>query len=572
MLKELLNVEKFIHKNFIVIEEKDFNPDESKSLLKKHKHNKVFIEHENKTYTYIFSDKNKTYDVPTQLIQKPDDTFELLSYLNDRYLILIEDKQQLIGYLHVTDFFNDFTYQFNYVNSFANALVDTIDESYTVIDQHKRVVFWTKGAEKIFSIAREEIIDKKINDFFDESNLEILNTLQTGESETNKKHYAGENLIVIINTKPIKMKEDVVGAIVTEKDITNIIHLNNELYEASQRLYNLESEIHQTDLNPFNDILGNSPKIQRTKRLLNDIVSSPSNVTIVGEYGVGKELYAKSIHRLKEPKEAPFIPLNCNTIPDALFDSELFGFEEVLSNKSNASSQKGKAELANGGTLFLNAVNKLSLDAQEKLVTLLENKAFIRIGGIENVHVEFKVIASSKEDLKSLVEKGDFNIELYHRLNGAELEIPPLRERSEDIIELTHYYLHEYSVRYNRPIHGISQQIMNVLLEYDWPNNIRELKSTIERLVVFSDQGFLKSEVLPFYEQYKEKLNIDDHFIVNDNNNDPVPLKQQLEKYEKDIIISELEKVDGNKRECADNLGITRATLYNRIERLKIDV
>src|SRR5699024_6945998 len=230
------------------------------------------------------------------------------------------------------------------------------------------------------------------------------------------------------------------------------------------------------------------------------------------------------------------IPLNCNTIPDALFDSELFGFEEVLSNKSNASSQKGKAELANGGTLFLNAVNKLSLDAQEKLVTLLENKAFIRIGGIENVHVDFKVIASSKEDLKSLVEKGDFNIELYHRLNGAELEIPPLRERSEDIIELTHYYLHEYSVRYNRPIHGISQQIMQALLQHHWPGNIRELKNVIERLIVFSDNGKLKAEVLPFYNGFKDELLNDEVMIDINNVETNEPLKKQLERYEREII------------------------------------
>src|SRR5699024_2519389 len=198
-----------------------------------------------------------------------------------------------------------------------------------------------------------------------------------------------------------------------------------------------------------------------------------------------------------------------------------------------------------------------------------------RVGGTTEMEVDFRVVAATNKDLKQLVDEGKFREDLYYRLNVVTLNIPPLRERPEDIIELTHYFLYDLSRRYNKPIHGISQHVMQSLLQHDWPGNIRELKNVVERLIVFSENGEIQADHLPFdideqsAEQIQEASPNTSYFINAER--DHRPLKERLEEYEKAILIEELKKTNGNKQLCAQNLDITRATLYNRLKRLGIE-
>jgi len=574
MLQQFIDINEFLLKDFrVIVEEKlttqiinkykKENP--NKTLFIKTDEDSIFIVHQH--------DCEQISCIPVPTVEERSSFKFIFDQLKKHYVVLVTDHDgNYCGYLDARHSVTQLKKCYNYLKAFTDTILKTINESCTAIDKDKRVLFWTKGAEKIFSVEADEIIGKKITNFFEHDHLEILNALRKGESVKSQKHHARDDLIVMINSNPVYFGDEIIGAVVSETDVTNVIRLNNELYEASKRLYNLEKEINNTNQDPFKDILGNSPKIRQTKKLLKRASLTDANILIHGESGVGKELFAKAMHNLRETSSAPFIPINCGAIPDSLFESEIFGYEKGAFSGADQRGKAGKVELAKNGTLFLDEIGEMPLDMQVKLLRLLQEKKFYRVGGTKELSIDFRVIAATNKDLKKLVDKGKFREDLYYRLNVVEFEIPPLRERPEDIIELTHYYLHEYSVRYNRPIHGISQQIMQALLQHHWPGNIRELKNVIERLIVFSDNGKLKAEILPFYSAYKEDL-LNDELLLNLNSPETSePLKKQLERYEREIIIRELEKVNGNKKECAEVLGITRATLYNRMDRLGIDL
>src|SRR5699024_2689524 len=248
--------------------------------------------------------------------------------------------------------------------------------------------------------------------------------------------------------------------------------------------------------------------------------------------------------------------------------SEMFGYEKGAFSGANQKGKKGKVELAKNGTLFLDEIGEMPMDMQVKLLRLLQERKFYRVGGTKEVNVDFRVIAATNKNLHKLVEEQKFREDLFYRLNVVSLEIPPLRKRPADIIELTHYFLHETSIKYNRPIHGISQAVMKALLQHDWLGNIRELENGVERLIVVSDDGEIKIDDIPFED---DETNRGRNSQPNVNQDDERSLNERLLELEKNILKQELEKTDGNKLQCAKNLQITRATLYNRLKKVGIE-
>lgn len=488
--------------------------------------------------------------------------------------LLTDEKGVYVGFVNTKILSKKLLNEYQQMQAYLNTILQTIDESCTVIDRHENVVYWTKGAEKIFSIKEEDIIGKPITDFFSSDQLEILNTLKTGSSVYHSQHHARNDLVVMINSNPVFYNDEIIGAVVSETDITSQIRMNNELYMTSEKLFTLEEEVRKSlpTVNPFIYIRGNSPVLKQTMSIAEKAATTNVSILIYGESGVGKELFAKAIHNLREEPKAPFVAINCGAIPSGLFESEIFGYEKGAFSGADQKGKKGKVELARGGTLFLDEIGEMPLEMQVKILRLLQEKKFYPVGGTKEIEADFRVVAATNRDLKELVKEGKFREDLYYRLNVVNFKVPPLRERPEDIIELTHYFLYEISVKYNRPIHGISQAVMQSLLRHSWPGNIRELKNVVERLVVFSDNGNIKSEDLPI-----EVVRISNpssptpdlqpvQLMVDENQT----LSAQLQHYEKDIILRELGKVNGNKLECAKNLNITRATLYNRMNKLGI--
>jgi PAS domain S-box-containing protein len=489
-------------------------------------------------------------------------------------VILDQDKQpittitnwQMIEYLK---------HSYQQLMAFYETVMQTINTSVTVIDAHEHVRTWTNGAEKIFSVKKQEILGKPITNFFDQDKLEILQTLHKGKSILGQHHQPRSDLYVLINTNPVYLNNRIIGAVCTETDITHQVVLNEKLFNMSSEVQRLEQEVakYRDPDDPFLSIKGKSRALQLTVQLARKVCSVKSTVLIFGESGVGKEVFAKAVHKASEDPKAPFISINCGAIPASLFESELFGYERGAFSGADQRGKKGKIELAKDGTLFLDEIGEMPLEMQVKLLRVLQERKFYRIGGEKEIDIDFRVIAATNRDLKKLIKEGQFREDLYYRLNVVSLYIPPLRERKEDIIELTNYFLHDFSQRFQRPIYELEPDVFHELLHYDWPGNIRELRNVAERLVVFATDGVIKSEYLPFT-AIRNILNQPPAILQDDPDeyDDTIlPLQEEMDRHEKKVLERALKMVNSNKLECAKRLGITRATLYNRLKRLGLD-
>ncbi len=559
---------KILKRNFAIISTDDIVSkinDDSKQY---------FVLENNKPYaTMRGKRKNDVHYVACHTIQLDCPLNIAIEYMKEyEFLLVCSEEKQYLGYLWRESLVYDLAYELECGNAYLQTILDTINESCTVIDAEQNVVYWTKGAESIFSVSGENIIGKPITQFFKEDQLEILHTLQHRKSVYQQQHFPREDLVVMINSNPVMLHDKTIGAVVAETDITHVKKLNEELHLTSEKLLNLEKQMNTNGLayDPFTLIRGNSPKLKEVLEKVKKVAETEANILIYGESGVGKELFARAVHAIREKPEAPFVAINCGAIPSGLFESEIFGYEKGAFSGAHQKGKKGKVELARGGTLFLDEIGEMPLEMQVKILRLLQEKTFYTVGGTKEMDVEFNLVAATNRNLKQLVAEGKFREDLYYRLNVVNFTVPPLRERASDILEISNYFLYEKSIKYNRPIQGIPTEIANVLLKYQWPGNVRELSNVIERLVVFSDEGAIHMEDLPTdilaAMPKDEKLEVKRDFPLG------TELNNQLEHYEREIILEQLAKVNGNKKTCAKNLGITRATLYNRLKKLNIDV
>ncbi|KXH80712.1 sigma 54-interacting transcriptional regulator [Sporosarcina sp. HYO08] len=564
-------LEKVIKKDFVILEGVVREAD-----IKQHLPKAVFLLKDDFPYDVLLDEETKEISIKKCPVFSVHHSLEsILESLaeHDKGLV-IDDNNEFIGFVTYSIIARNLMKEYKKGQAFLHTILNTINESCTAIDKDAKVLQWTKGAEKLFSVKEKEIIGKPITDFFKTERLEILNSLQNGSSVYHSQHHARNDLVVMINSNPVYYEDKIIGAVVSETDITSQIRLNNELYATNEKLFHLEEEIRKTQPteNPFSYIKGNSPALKQTLDIARKAATTNASVLIYGESGVGKELFAKAIHNLREDKNAPFVAINCGAIPSSLFESEIFGYEKGAFSGADQRGKKGKVELARGGTLFLDEIGEMPLEMQVKILRLLQEKKFYPVGGTKEIEVDFRVVAATNRDLKELVQEGKFREDLYYRLNVVNFKVPPLRERIEDIIELTHYFLYEISVKYNRPIHGISQEVMQSLLKHSWPGNIRELRNAVERLVVFSDNGQIKIDDLPMEMERITQSSVaeQENTKITSISQENVSLSEQLQAVEKEILLRELKKADGNKLLCAKNLGITRATLYNRLNRLGI--
>src|SRR5690625_171444 len=569
-------VKQFMRTDFILLHESKIREGELHSIINSESPKKLFLNSKKKYLAVHLSDNtDKLIYSPCKSVSLQVEIKEMIDLFEVGDTLLVHDQGNFIGYINTMNISKQLITANQEMQAYFQTVLETIGASCTVIDSDENVLIWTDGAAKIFSVAKNEIIGKPITAFFSHERLELLKTLKDGSSVRHSQHKAREDLVVLINSEPVYLEDKIIGAVVSETDITSQIRLNNELYNATEKVFHLEKEVDKltpTD-DPFAPIRGGSSALKKTIHMTRKAATTETNILIHGESGVGKELFAKAVHLIREGQNGPFVAINCGAIPSALFESEIFGYEKGAFSGADQKGKKGKVELAKDGTLFLDEIGEMPLEMQVKILRLLQEKRFYPVGGTKEIEVDFRVVAATNRNLKQLVKEGKFREDLYYRLNVVSLEIPPLRKRPEDIVELTHYFLYEISINYNRPIHGISQKVMQALLQHDWPGNISALKNIVERLVVFSEEGEIKTGDLPF--------EVDGMLFSNGRKNgypslfneeDNRSLNERLQEFEKKIITKELEKENGNKLSCAKNLQITRATLYNRMNKLGMKI
>jgi len=311
------------------------------------------------------------------------------------------------------------------------------------------------------------------------------------------------------------------------------------------------------------NIIGQSPAMKNLLETVSQVAPSEATVLITGDSGTGKELIAGAVHFNSHRKEGPFIKLNCAAITETLLESELFGHEKGAFTGAER-RKEGRFFQAHGGSLFLDEVSEMSLTMQVKLLRVLQEREFTRVGGENNIQVDVRMMAATNKNLPELISKGEFREDLFYRLNVVGLEIPPLKQRREDVPLLAQHFLEVFAARNNKGIKGFTPQAMDHLIHYDWPGNVRELMNAVERAVVLSQADFLSENDFTIIRGSE----------VNRNASRPDSVNAQiimdgatpLEEVEKTTILNTLEASGGNKSEAARRLGITRKTLHKKLK------
>ncbi|MBB6217272.1 DNA-binding NtrC family response regulator [Anaerosolibacter carboniphilus] len=331
-----------------------------------------------------------------------------------------------------------------------------------------------------------------------------------------------------------------------------------EAVEKAALLVGHHSEYDVHKLKSDEILVANSPSMKSLKKLIEKVASSTATVNIYGETGVGKELVAKAIHELSDRREHPFITVNCSALPETLLESELFGYEKGAFTGAFA-RKLGRFELANGGTIFLDEIGDISPVIQLKLLRVIQQKEFERLGGTKTLPLDLRVITATNKDLKALVKEKKFREDLYYRLNVIPIEVAPLRERKEDIQELLNTFIRIASKNNKTPIKKLSDEALEALLNYPWPGNVRELENIVERIIVISEEPIIELSDLPEY----IRTGID--------NGKTNSLDVHKDEVEERIIRNAILESQGNMTRAAEKLGISRRSLYRKIHKYGID-
>ncbi|OAG28157.1 sigma-54-dependent transcriptional regulator [Thermodesulfatator autotrophicus] len=319
----------------------------------------------------------------------------------------------------------------------------------------------------------------------------------------------------------------------------------------------------------YGEIIGKSKSMRQVFALIEKVADTDATVLVLGESGTGKELVARAIHAASSRREGPFIPVNCGAIPEELLESELFGHEKGAFTGA-IKTRIGRFELAHGGTIFLDEIAEMSPKLQVKLLRVLQERAFERVGGTRSIKVDIRVIAATNKDLQKEVREGRFREDLYYRLNVIPIELPPLRERKEDIPLLIEHFLARFNRQKKRNIRGLSKEAMECLMKYHWPGNVRELENVIERMVILANGEQLTLEDVPEYileqSQFSCSSNVQDFDIPEEG----IHLPELVAEFEKKLIIKALEKTGWVKNRAAKLLHINRTTLIEKMKKQKI--
>ncbi|MCB9089697.1 MAG: sigma-54-dependent Fis family transcriptional regulator [Calditrichae bacterium] len=318
----------------------------------------------------------------------------------------------------------------------------------------------------------------------------------------------------------------------------------------------------------FENIIGVSGKMQQVFQKVTKVANSDATVLIRGESGTGKELIARAIHFQSKQKGQPLVEINCASIPENLLESELFGHEKGAFTGAYK-MKKGKFEIADKGTLFLDEIGELPLALQAKLLRVLQEHRFTRVGGVDNIEVNVRLIAATNADLEQKMADGLFREDLYYRLNVIPVIIPPLRERLEDIGPLTDHFINKFSEKEGRAIRGINEEARKILLAYEWPGNVRELENAVENSVVMCDGDCITADDLPAYLKGTRITGSSTLLDIVMQEND-LSYRDKLEACEREIIRQALIETENNKTRAAKNLGFTLRTLRNKVKKYSL--
>lgn len=430
-------------------------------------------------------------------------------------------------------------------------ILDFAYEGIIAIDRNGIIKIFNPVAAKLLGVSSSRAVGKHVAEVAPSVGLDLVRA--SGRSKLGMTQRIG-NTTIVGNRVPIVLGSEVEGVVFTFQDVTHIQQVEKEV---RRKLY-LKGHVAR---HAFKDIITQDEEMHEIMELASRFASANSTVLLLGETGTGKELFAQSIHNVSKRSNGPFVAVNCAALPESLLESELFGYEEGAFTGSKKGGKPGLFELAHGGTIFLDEIGDMSLPIQARLLRVLEQREVMRLGSDKVLPVDVHVVAATHKNLKEAVSKGLFRADLYYRVNVLTIVIPPLRRRCRDIEGLANHFVASFCNGHKLPRKTLTAQAMQILKEYSWPGNVRELRNICERMVVGLDGNRIHSQ------DVVRILEIDSETSVSGSSPDSVIFSMEggLREINNEVIRQVLEQVEGNKTKAAELLGISRTTLWRRL-------
>ncbi|MEK7408346.1 MAG: sigma 54-interacting transcriptional regulator [Acidobacteriota bacterium] len=435
--------------------------------------------------------------------------------------------------------------------SFLEAVFDQLSDGLILYDRGLDITGVNRAAERLFGIPAEQMIGRNCRDVFRcavcESACGLMEGLNQSPSVPHgtirvRAEDGRERLVIIRTTQLFGDDGELEGAVATVKDITE-------------------------EVAPINrDVIAESPAMQEVLNFVRKVaVSEATTILLEGENGTGKDLVAKTLHHQSPRQAEPFIAINCAAIPETLLESELFGYEKGAFTDARA-QKRGLFELADKGTLFLDEIGEIPLTLQAKLLRVLEEQSFRRLGGLKDIRVDLRFVAATNKNLREAVREGAFRQDLYFRLNVIQIIIPPLRERREDIPPLVEFFIGHYNRKFKRQIEGVSPETAQLMLGHDWPGNVRELRNAIERAMILEESALITPPSLPIAISQSEASLASPYEAATQIPDEGLSLVES----ERQLLARALDKTNGNQTQAARLLRITRDTLRYKMKKYNL--
>lgn len=431
------------------------------------------------------------------------------------------------------------------INSLIETTLDSITDGIITFDHAGRITHANKVASQLLNVSN----DRLLSCFIDQVVMgkTIVDYIQAGNSIKHQEHiFTGETPVhCLISIKPIYNETTIAGGVLSLTDIRDVRTVVNEV-------------VGMNGNTSFEAFIGESEEIIRIKQEAMKIAQSDSTVLIQGESGTGKEILARAIHSASSRGKNAFVAINCAAIPEMLLESELFGYEQGAFTGAKKGGKQGKFELADGGTLFLDEVGDMPLHLQAKLLRVLQERNFDRVGGERTIPLDIRIIAATNQDLEKKVQQKEFRLDLFYRLNVIPLVIPPLRDRHKDIATLSKYFLLKYKLKLKKEIVDFTTDALEIFGHYSWPGNVRELENAVEYAVNIESSNYIRETSLPRRVREQSPLQI--------------TLKDRIRQYENNLITDALNRYGWNVRgkdAAAKVLGISLPSLYRKLMELE---
>lgn len=434
---------------------------------------------------------------------------------------------------------------------YRDSILDSINEGVFTVDLNWRITSFNRAAEEITGVGREDAIGQRCSEVFRANICQdacaLKKVLGTGKAAANAP-------VFVVNVRGERIPIKVSAAAL--HDSGGRVIGGVEMFQDCRQVEALQKKLMKE--NTFADIVGKSAAIQRLFDLLPQISDSDATVLIHGASGTGKELVARAIHKLSQRNQEPFVTVNCGALPDTLLESELFGYKAGAFTDARK-DKPGRFAIASGGTLFLDEIGDISPAMQVRLLRVLQEKTYEPLGAVKSIQTDVRIITATNKDLQALVREGVFREDLYYRIHVIKIDVPPLKDRREDIPLLVDHFVNSHNLLHDQSILGLSNDALSFLLQYDFPGNVRELQNILEHAFVLCRQGKIKLQHFPLdMVQHTPRGALAVHREMN------------LKEVEQSAIEAVLLKYDGNRAMAAKELGINQSTLYRKIKQLNI--